>query len=441
MITVIKGAGVEGAAEAPLGKVTVFASGRSQTALPRKHRRRVAVVSHGDILRHQYELLDFLHSKLPDPGRSFDEKTGQWTERPGERWRVRSCHRIPVLGHDITLERTQRGHAYFGGVNSCNSVWTCPVCSGRIAAYRREELTVAVAHTTAWCGLSTFTLRHSVTDSLADLTAMLRRAYRSMRSGRRWQAIKAEYGYVGSYTSMEFTYSEEHGWHPHLHALDFFRAELDEEQRMSWRRAMAEMWIRTVERVTGQKATKKGEWKHAYQWTPALCGSQELIQAYYAAKWGSSEETWTDLMKRKAARCRTGSIVAEATGSRTKQGRMLRGRHYSPWELLDLAAEGNEEAWQLWYEYAQVTRCMHQGSWSRGLRRYLNMSVELSDFEIPDPEGEVLLEISRSDYAVLCQTGMRGILLSNAGRTGSRMQCQAVLDAALNMYAERVARD
>ena len=423
--------GVEGAG-APLGNTTVLASTSMDTAFQKSGRKgRRLAVDHAAIVRHQYELLDFLYEKLPDPGQGYDEKEKKWKRVPGIRWRVRSCKRIPVMGGDVEVIRSSEGKVHYGGLNKCDSVWTCPVCSSRVAGFRRQELSTAIETNDCWVALSTFTVRHSMQDQLGDLIKIVRTAYRSMRSGRHWEAVVDAFGLVGSYTAMEFTWSRDNGWHPHLHALDVFREELDEEQRRAFREMVNALWIHAIEMATGRAISKgKGEWQHGYSFTPSLSSNMALVQAFYAVKWGSSEEQWTGLMKRKAARSSSGHVVMEVTGSLTKQGRVLDGVHYSTWELLDIAAEGSVDAWQLWFEFAQATRNLHQGSWSRGLRGWLGLGVEVPDADVPDAgeDPEVVATIDYKDWFSVLRSKHRGEVLQLAARGGTSEEVCSYVD-------------
>lgn len=411
--------GVEGAI-APLGNSTVFASRRKRTET---------------IEEHQYRLLDFLGSRLPHPDREWDEENKKWKHTPG--WRVTTCRRIPVMGHDVEVVRTAGGAA-FRGLNHCDSVWTCPVCSSRIAKARREELTAAVAGDKVWVALSTFTIRHHLGDRLEDLIHVLREASRRMRSGRSWQYFTLEHGYVGSYTSFEFTWSSENGWHPHLHSLDVFVKPLSHEEQNVWRHEVERRWISAVEAITGKQA-RRGEYEHSYTFMPSLSSNQALVQAYYACKWGSSEEQWSGIMKRKAKRAGTTGLLYEVTGNRTKEGRMLAGTHYSSWELLELASEGDERAWGLWLEFAQATKLLHQGTWSRGLKDWLSVQ-EVPDAEIPevaeseDPEVVAVIECHQW-MQLLHHRGVRGHILALVAAGGSAESVWNYVDSVLGVDA------
>lgn len=418
--------GVEGAG-APLGNTTVLASTLMNRGLQKKSRKKVKRIDHGTIVRHQFELLDYLNDKLPDPGQSLNETTREWKRNPGVRWRVRSCGRIPVMRGNVQVMRSAEGHVHYRGINHCGSVWTCPVCSSRVASFRRKELSTAIATKDCWVALSTFTIRHQKADQLEHLVKILKKAMRSMRSGGAWKSIVDRFGLVGSYTSMEFTWSSENGWHPHMHCLDIFREILSWDDQAVFKDLVMKKWIHALEGATGEKiSSHSGEWRHGYTFRGALSDNDQLVQAYYALKWGSSEEQWSDLMKRKATRTSSSHVVAEVTGSMTKQGRVLDGVHYSTWELLDVAAEGSKEGWRLWFEFAAATKNLHQGSWSRGLRVWLGIGAEIPDEEVSDDEVEtnVAVDIECNDFTRLAWRGKRGYLLQLAARGATRQQLE-----------------
>jgi hypothetical protein len=63
----------------------------------------------------------------------------------------------------------------------------------------------------------TLTIRHKPAQTLKDLLTTLRKAWSRFASGRRWRRICAELGIVGHARAIEVRWSEDGGWHPHMH--------------------------------------------------------------------------------------------------------------------------------------------------------------------------------------------------------------------------------
>jgi hypothetical protein len=96
--------------------------------------------------------------------------------------------------------------------------------------------------------------------------------------------------------------------------------------------------------------------------------------ADYIAKWGH-DPSWGDW--------------DELARWHTKIGRGRQGNeHYTPWQLLAFADEGDTQAGELWREYALTFYRRKQLHWSVGLRKKLGMEKEVSDEEAAQKEVE-----------------------------------------------------
>lgn len=65
---------------------------------------------------------------------------------------------------DVAIERSPGGHAFTSGLQTCGSVWNCPICSFKIRIKRAAELAAAIAaHKAAGRSvlLLTLTTQHS----------------------------------------------------------------------------------------------------------------------------------------------------------------------------------------------------------------------------------------------------------------------------------------
>lgn len=141
------------------------------------------------------------------------------------------------------------------GVMTCHSPLACPVCAPRVAARRARALTPQVEAHVAEGGtvsLVTLTLRHDRTASLRQMRRALAAAWARVTSGK-WICKLRKAGKVEFVRGFDITWSERHGWHPHLHVTLFLGgghddADVCEALVARWRRALAhEGWTITRE--------------------------------------------------------------------------------------------------------------------------------------------------------------------------------------------------
>lgn len=112
------------------------------------------------------------------------------------------------------------------GVATCKSP-LCPLCAPKWARTRAEEITTAIDHWGAKRVLfGTLTMRHHKGMPLALQHRLLTRAFGHLWSGRAGQEhAHAWGGRPEAIRAHDRTWSNEHGWHPHLHVLFFRQSE------------------------------------------------------------------------------------------------------------------------------------------------------------------------------------------------------------------------
>lgn len=305
--------------------------------------------------------------------------------------RVAVCLRQPVGGAVSVLYSPKYRVGHLGGLQTCGSVWACPVCSAKISERRAVELDTG---TRAWLArggvllLVSLTLQHSRDDALLvrgevkqlasgreqkepdkGLLGDLMQASYLLRTGDWWTRFQKRHALAGSVRSLEVTHGAA-GWHPHLHMLCFVEAGTDVEAFGSELRAR---WGAVVAKV-GRYASPR--------WGLDVRSANEEIAAY-VAKFGK-EQFWT--VGRELAK----SSSKNAYGS---------GR--SMLELLELyVVAGDVAAGRLWREYALAFKSRHQHVWSRGLRALLGLIVEeKTDEEVAAEAIEDAVELARLDLS------------------------------------------
>lgn len=239
------------------------------------------------------------------------------------------------------------------GVMTCHSPLACPVCAPRVAARRARALTPQVEAHVAEGGtvsLVTLTLRHDRTASLRQMRRALAAAWARVTSGK-WICKLRKIGKIEFVRGFDITWSEKHGWHPHLHVTLFLGGEHDnadvcEALVTRWRRALFnEGWTTTREAQHYHRADD-----------PAA-----------AARYAVSP-----------------AAVYEALAMSMKRARG-KGAGLTPFEILERALDDKREnvegsAWiARWREYVGETMGCRQAVTSQGLTLELEVKEEDAD--------------------------------------------------------------
>jgi hypothetical protein len=306
--------------------------------------------------------------------------------------------------------RADGGDARFVGLQHCGSVWTCPVCSQRICEARGDELRAALPQwindgpkddagrsmQTAY--LLTWTFPHSAEDTLADLLTRQEKAMHRLNNDRRYKAVMQRYGTEGRARSLETTWGQKNGWHPHYHDLVFAQRgmEIDARSKRDLKRAWLRACIyagllrgvatyraplsicrdgrrRTVKRIRLQIVTETGTSRlKAFRdfWQHALDVRGGELAADYVAKFGR-DQRW--------------GLAAEMTRFHSKVGlrrvSFSEDLHFTPFQLLAFAAGGDQAARALFREFAACFAGKRALTWTPGLKGKFNIE-ERADEEI-----------------------------------------------------------
>ena len=283
--------------------------------------------------------------------------------------------------------------ASYRGLQTCKSVWVCPVCSGRISEQRRQELQHAIHANNHNVLLITYTLRHAKGDRLADLLDILVAAQRKLKSGRFWQDFKKTYHWRGDVKSLEVTHGD-NGWHPHQHALMFVSKILTAEQIENLQAELREKWQHILWALGGDAEYDIG--------VDVKVGSKHVSE--YLAKFGRMPETDLDAGK-------GWDKAAEITKSNHKIAKSKDGR--TPWALLnDYSMTGDEEAARLFREYAAAMKGRNQLTWSRGLKDLFDIeNLPDEEVEMEDKEAQPFIEVPKLAWAGIVTAQKRWQLL------------------------------
>lgn len=239
-------------------------------------------------------------------------------------------------GVDV-IHNEAEGRARYAGLQTCGSVWSCPVCSAKVSEIRRQELNdaLAVARQKGLIPvLVSLTTRHKRGDSLASLLASLKKAKQRWANHRGFASLRSKNGgpLVGYITATEVTGGGVNGWHPHFHILMFFQCATEAE-------------------AIAKAETLQGPWLAGLK-SEGLSGTGAAFDVQggsaagnYITKWGAAEEV--------------------ALGGKKKG----RGDGRAPFQLLaDYADTDDKQAGALFAEYAKEFAGHRQLVWSPGLK-------------------------------------------------------------------------
>lgn len=313
--------------------------------------------------------------------------------------RVYRCCRYLANGNKFVevVHSPSTGTAHYRCLETCGSVWLCPVCAAKIAEGRRKELADAVAATQAGGGAVvhvTYTVKHGRHDDLALLVDSFTQAYRKLTSYRGYKELRKEYEIFGSVRALEVTHSDENSWHPHYHVLLFLSHPITEAQRLELDMSLRNLWV---------VAAKK-------------CG---LSMNHHGLKVSTTKGAIGDYIA-KYGRDPKGERVpwgpeSELTRAHLKSAR-LSGSN-TPWDLLRAHEDGDGRAAHLFREYAAVFKGRQQLVWSPHLRALLGLEDEAKDSALADavPDDSAHLTwIDYADWMLVIRYRLRGELLAVA---------------------------
>jgi hypothetical protein len=293
------------------------------------------------------------------------------------------CRRV-VRGDAVTITKRPRANgkdrAGFEGLFHCGRN-SCPMCGPKIAAERAADIALAIAahyHAGGRVAVSTWTMRHDVTQRLADLLAALGKAYRAAGYNKTPKRLLKKYS-IGQIRKLESVVGPTNGWHPHNHEAIFLKPGTTDEEARQLDRARFAAWSASLERQGFGTADPKG---HDFKILD-LDQAQELVAEYLAK-----------------------SVGHELAAAGTKRGR---GESRTPLELLiDLERDGTDADRRLWLEYEEAMHGKRVLRWSPGLREQLlgDDVPELSDQEAADSTdgaARIIAAIGEDTWRRVCR--------------------------------------
>lgn len=262
-----------------------------------------------------------------------------------------------------------KGSVHHRGVMTCHNPWACPVCAPKIATRRALALTPQIEQRVAdgWTvSLMTLTLRHRRRSSLADMLAGLSKAWAKVTSGRWFDKLR-KVDLLSFVRGYDCTYSDAHGWHPHIHVTLMLGPEHEDETVCE---AITERW---------QEALSKLGWTTTRKSQDYFRADNPAAAAKYAV---------------------TPAAVYEALALAMKRARG-EGAGTTPFEILERAAADREAGvkgskWvALWREYVSAIKGKKQVVTSQDLTLDLPEQEHGDEDTVLEVGGDALKEMDR----------------------------------------------
>ena len=310
--------------------------------------------------------------------------------------RLDKCLRVRSSNKDVQVWRsTEHKTTHYQGLQTCGSVWRCPVCSAKIAERRRLEIIQAMdAHKVqgGCVNLLTLTCPHQVKDNLADLLANQAKALNRFWNDRQVKAILAEMGTIGQIRALEVTHGrlspQNNGWHPHYHVMLFQGsgvdlARFDQDRMTDWRVRLYLQWAKACNGSSlGQPSYEHG-----------LRLDNGDKAAKYVSKWGLEDEM---------------------TKGHTKKA--LHGE--TPFDFLRavLLDKDDKQAAALFVEFAKTFEGKRQLHWSKGLKNRYQVKEKTDEVlaSETDDKAELLGAITLDQWRDVLAVDGRAVVLQLA---------------------------
>lgn len=262
--------------------------------------------------------------------------------------RTSFCRRKRIAA-TVQLQLGSDGRPHFSGLETCGSVWACPVCAAIIMAERAREVTTFAERWREEGGhtyMLTCTISHGLGHDLEAMRKGLAEAWRRFWQGRAAQERRRAWDIAHTVRSVEVTHGP-HGWHPHTHTLLGTRRKLTESDRYE----MAMAWKAAVRAVLG--SDHEPNVQNGVQLT-------ESRQAEYLVKLGLE----------------TAQILTKGAHA----------GHRTSWQIMHDAAAGDARSVSLWRQYTQAMLGARQLTWSRGTKRHFHLRNK-TDKQIVDDDN------------------------------------------------------
>lgn len=279
--------------------------------------------------------------------------------RNGNPHRTRFCHaRRTYLADNIVIKLNNNdisSEASIGNVQTCGSVWSCPVCAARIAVQKGKLVQKALQYAKENNQIPimvALTASHDLHTPLKEFKKKFKAAWNMFSAHRQWKNFKKNYGLRHWIANREITYGA-NGWHYHMHLLLFMDAVslkyADNDIKLE--EALSKLWLNCL----AHKGLSGLE-EYALK-----VSAGENVGVTYLTKIGLTEDA------------KTGDLQYEMTASGNKKS------GYTIWDILRHASYGDKTSETLYIEFVGAMFGDSFLSFSKGFLPLLHKLAQQSE--------------------------------------------------------------
>lgn len=307
--------------------------------------------------------------------------------------RSRQSHCLNTLRNTNTLidlfKSPEALRAYYRSLQTCGSVWSCPVCAVKISEYRKKELEQLIEQALSsgkYIYLFTWTLPHYyhelckiVLDRFNKTTRQMKcqKSLKNSPNFKPWRVLNEVYQNHGYVITKEVLYGQ-NGWHVHSHGLFIFDKKI--ENQLQARNDYFETWLKACDLnfkiADYPDHIFKSFIKRSFR-LDHLTGDAKKIYSEYLTKSG---------IVKKEKELNGWGLQHEMTKSHLKKSE---SKSLTPFGMLDKIRElepyskESKILKQKFYEYVTAFSGTSFVRWSPGLRDKYNIEFK-SDEQIVD---------------------------------------------------------
>ena len=190
---------------------------------------------------------------------------------------------------------------------------------------------------------------HNAEDKLAVFLPLFEKTIHTFKNSRTYKNNKKRYEIVGAITSREVTFGN-NGWHPHLHMLVFAGHGMETNRRTVF--MLKSAWMRAAKKEgLLHRAKSLKDYRNFWKYALDLRGGAKAAE--YIAKFGRDEK-WGQSSEMTRFHSKVG----------IRKGAWIDDAHFTPFQILEWANNGDKAASALFKEYAEVYHGKRMITWA-----------------------------------------------------------------------------